>query len=126
MKTLKSFQLENKFIHIISTSTPIVLTLFLQIVPFPICCHILNSLNYEFQTETRLHKTSSNHLRLTNDISTRLFMPKASDKVNPSAVLREEPTSTINHENENVLRFDSNFKNERTSPTDSYDENGEQ
>lgn len=51
-------------------------------------------------------------------------MPKTSDKINPPAVLREEPTSTINHENENALRFDSNFKNERTSPTDSYDENG--
>ncbi|KAK7601030.1 hypothetical protein V9T40_008471 [Parthenolecanium corni] len=63
--------------------------------------------------------------------SQKLKMPKrshesnqsTSDKISPPTALREEPSSTINHENENVSRFDSNFKNERTSPTDSYDEN---
>lgn len=53
-----------------------------------------------------------------------LFNSERNDKTIASAtVTREEPTSTMNHD-ENGAKYDSNFRQERSSPTDSYDENG--
>lgn len=40
-----------------------------------------------------------------------------------ATVTREEPSSTMNHENENNYKYEPNFKHE-SSPSDSYDENG--
>lgn len=53
-----------------------------------------------------------------------LFNTERPDKtIASTTVTREEPTSTMNHE-ENGLKFDSNFRQEQGSPTNSYDENG--
>lgn len=65
-----------------------------------------------------------NHQRLQNDFPMHLFTPEPTDKTVPATVTREEPTSTMNHETENGFKYDNSFRQERSSPTDSYDESG--
>ncbi len=77
------------------------------------------------QNEIRAQKTVNNHQKLPNDFPMHLFASERTDKtVIQTNATREEPTSTMNHESENNFKYDANFRPERSSPTDSYDENG--
>lgn len=75
-----------------------------------------------FQSDIRSPKTLNNH-RLHNEFPMHLFNSEKPDKNITATVTKEEPTSTINHD-ENCAKSDLNMRSERSSSTDSYDENG--
>ncbi|XP_065200027.1 uncharacterized protein pdm3 isoform X2 [Planococcus citri] len=72
-------------------------------------------------SDIRSPKALNNH-RVHNEFPMHLFNSEKTDKNITATVAKEEPTSTINHD-ENCSKLDANLRSERSSSTDSYDEN---